>query len=145
GIDLGRRLLEARGRTPRELEADGTLALLERSTLREELACGERLAQAADSGAMVLLSFEDADVQRHVVVMELGDVADPPFPQRHNFSGLEGRCHPAEEGSAECAEAEDALVRRGDTWAFGSAADVAAYAREWNRGAERSETTHMEY
>jgi hypothetical protein len=145
GTDVGDELLDARGATPAELERRGVLGLLQRPGVREELACGARIAAAAGAFKMVLVSFEDGEETRSVALLSLGELAEPPFPQRHNFSGLDGRCHPAEEGSAECAADEHALVRRGDEWAFGDAGDVAAYAREWNRGAERSETTHMEY
>ena len=145
GTDVGDALLDARGATPAELEGRGVLGLLHRPGVREELACGARIASAVGDFKMVVVTFEAGEERRTVALMRLGELAEPPFPKRHNFSGLEGRCHPAEEGSAECAEGEDALVRRGDEWAFGDASAVAAYAREWNRGGERSETTHMEY
>lgn len=144
GRDIGRALLEARDLKPEELGSWGVLDVLHEESVREGLVCGEKLARG-DGLEMVVLRFDDGGETRMVAVMAPGEIDEPPFPRRHNFSGLEGRCHPAEQSPGECDEGRAAFARRGELWAFGDAKTVAAYAREWNRGAERSETTHMEY
>lgn len=145
GPDLGARLVEAAGRTPEQLEVDGTFSLLAREGLREQLQCGERLAASLREPSITLVIFEEGEVTRTVMLLPLSDLRDPPFALSYNFSGLDGRCQPAEGEDAQCDPEGQAFVRRGDWWAMGEFAAIGAYAREWNRTEERSQTTSMEY
>ena len=145
GTDVGKRLQNAHGREPSALQTDGTLDLLGREGLREDLQCGERLMNALREPSLTLIDFEDDDTRRTVLLMPLSELRDPPFALSYNFSGLRGRCEPAEGEDAECDPEGSAAVRRGDWWALGGFPAIAAYAREWNRAEERSQTTSMEY
>lgn len=145
GIDLATSLLGAVGRSPDELLNDGTLGALQRENLREQLQCAERLLSGMQRPEMFVMEFEDGTRTRPVILLPLGDVEHAPFPLSYNFSGLQGRCHPDATTAGQCAASEPAWVRNGDLWAFGEAEHVAPYAREWNRGAERSVSTNMEY
>ncbi len=145
GTDIGSLLMKAEGQPPQALADSGFFEILQGEAVREGLQCGQRLSSANSGFHFLTMKFEDGDQQRSISLMELGDLDDPPFPLSHNFSGLEGRCHPKEDGSTECSHTGSALVRREGWWAFGDWQAVSAYAREWNRGDDRSETTNMEY
>ncbi len=145
GTDLAASLLSAVGRSPEELSADGTLGILQREHLREDLQCAEQLTGGMQRPEIFVMEFEDGATTRTVAILPVGDLENAPFPLGYNFSGLAGRCHPDAATAGECAPGEPACARNGDLWAFGHAEHVAAFAREWNRGAERSATTNMEY
>ncbi|RLB56624.1 MAG: hypothetical protein DRJ42_02660, partial [Deltaproteobacteria bacterium] len=145
GTHVSERLTAAEGQQAQALAEAGFFQILRTEKVREGLQCGRRLSTAMTGFHVLIVNFDDGDQRRHVGLMELDGLNDPPFPLSHNFSGLDGRCHPKEVGSTECSHTEGALVRRGDWWAFGTWPAVSAYARDWNRAGERSETTNMEY
>jgi len=145
GVDIGRRLLEARGEEPDALLANGTLGLLQGATRRESLRCADGIASALQTSYFTYMVFDEAEESRGIALLPLSELDDPPFSLSHNFSGLSGRCGPDDETPSECGPEYSATVRREGWWAFGRGASVAAFARQWNRGAERPDTTNMEY
>jgi hypothetical protein len=143
GQNIASVLLAARDATT-EGDAANLRDLLQRDDVRAGLRCGSGLARAMRGASVLSLTFSADDALRGVDLLASGAVDDVPGLERHNFSGLVGRCHPVESGSGDCAPTELAFARRGGWVALGPAASVAPYAREWNRSADRTVSSDME-
>ncbi len=157
GVDVVERVTGARGRTIQELTDSG---LMDLSSQREKLQCGEAIRKSLTTEGMTIVRFHDNDADRGVAIVRSKGVELPASLgfEKHSFSGLGGFCQTAKEASTKddkekkdstdqkdakppgCNKDSLSVTHDNDTWAFGKFEDVEAFARSYTTTREEIST-----